>query len=65
MTRLKGTPEPPALRGDEIAAYAGRGEWEGVSVGYEREAITVRREGHAGASWLWDLWLAERLAGGS
>jgi hypothetical protein len=62
VTRLKDAAEPPPLADDEIGAYAGRGEWEGVSVAYEREAITVRRDGHAGASWLWDLWLAERLA---
>lgn len=63
VTRLKDAAEPPPLAGDQISAYAGRGEWEGVAVSYEREAITVHREGHAGASWLWDLWLAERLAG--
>jgi hypothetical protein len=63
VTRVKdaGEPRVPA----DLAAYAGRGEWDGVSVDYEREAITVRREGHAGASWLWDLWLAERLAAGT
>ncbi len=65
VTRLKDAAEPPPLADDEIAAYAGRGEWEGVTVGYEREAITVRRSGHEGASWLWDLWLAERLAAGT
>jgi hypothetical protein len=65
VTRVNDAPEPPALPGEEILAYAGRGDervWEGVSVSYEREATTVRRQGHAGASWLWDLWLAERLA---
>jgi hypothetical protein len=65
VTRIEAGPEPPRLQSDEILAYAGRGAeavWEGVSVGYERAAITVRREGHRQAAWLWDLWLAERLA---
>jgi hypothetical protein len=61
VTRVK-APEPAALPPD-LAAYAGRGDWEGVTVAYERDAITVRRDGHAGASWLWDVWVAERLAG--
>ena len=57
-------PEPLDDAG-AILGYAGRGEvgtWERVDVGFERGAITVRRDGTGGAHWLWDLWLAERLA---
>jgi hypothetical protein len=54
--------EPAAL-----TALAGRGDdgtWEGVEAKSDGEWISVERAGHEGASWLWDLWLAERLAGG-
>jgi hypothetical protein len=68
VTRVASDVEPEPLDGAEaVLAYAGRGgpgTWEGVELGYERGAITVRRDGHRGASWLWDLWLAERLASG-
>jgi hypothetical protein len=67
VTRVESPTEPPPLEGaTAIAAWAGRGEertWDGVAVSYQRGAITVRRDGHEGAAWLWDLWLAERLAG--
>jgi hypothetical protein len=57
--------EAPALEGAEILAYAGRGDertWAAVRVDRNGEWVRVRRDGHEGASWLWDLWLAERLA---
>ena len=57
---------PPALAGEAIASRAGRGDerlWSGVEVTAGDGAITVRRRGHDSAVWLWDLWLAERLAG--
>ena len=65
VTRVAGATAPPALEGEEILAYAGRGDeatWEGVRVEPENGQITVRRAGHPGPAWLWDLWLAERLA---
>jgi len=66
VVRVASEAECEPLEGAEaIVAYAGRGEtdtWEGVEVGWERSTITVRREGVGGALWLWDLWLAERLA---
>ncbi len=66
VVRVASEVEPEPLDDAEtIHGYAGRGEvgtWEGVKVGSERGALTVRRDGHQGASWLWDLWLAERLA---
>jgi hypothetical protein len=65
LTRVASDAEPPPLAGGEILAYAGRGEpetWEGVEVTHQRGSVTVRRDGHLGAAWLWDLWLAERLA---
>jgi hypothetical protein len=65
-TKVRTPVEPPAFAPDAIAGFADRGTddiWEPVTVEYEGDAITVRRRGHAGAAWLWDLWLAERLAG--
>jgi hypothetical protein len=65
VTRL-GAAGDAALRDDEILAFAGRGgadTWRGVSAESDGATIVVRRSGHRGASWLWDLWLAERLAG--
>ena len=66
VVRVASEAEPEPLDDPEaILGYAGRGEvgtWEGVKVGWERGAITVRREGVGGAPWLWDLWLAEKLA---
>jgi hypothetical protein len=66
-TRVEARSDGLSLSGaEEILAVAGRGEsgtWEGVSVSDDGDHITVRREGHDGPSWLWDLWLAERLAG--
>ena len=65
VTRLSADGSAQALSDDEIAAYAGRGDaetWRGVSVEPGDGEVVVRRKGHRGASWLWDLWLAERLA---
>ena len=65
-TRVESEAQPPALAGEAIAAHAGRDDgrlWSGVEVSAGGGAITVRRRGHDGAAWLWDLWLAERLAG--
>ena len=65
VTRLGPATAAPQLAGAGILAYAERGEartWEGVTVASEDDRIVVRREGHEGPSWLWDLWLAERLA---
>lgn len=66
VVRVASEREPEPLHGaDAILAYAGRGEvgtWDGVDVGFERGSITVRRGGVGGALWLWDLWLAEKLA---
>lgn len=66
VTRVTTTAAAPSLNGAEILAYTGRGSertWDGVDVAADGEAITVRREGHESPAWLWDLWLAERLAG--
>jgi hypothetical protein len=57
--------QTPSLEGAEILAHAGRGDrqtWAGVRADCDGKRVRVRREGHEGASWLWDLWLAERLA---
>jgi hypothetical protein len=66
VTRVASEAEPSPLEdAAAIVAYAGRGEvgtWEDVDVSHSRSAVTVRRDGHRGAAWLWDLWLAERLA---
>jgi hypothetical protein len=65
VTRLGCDREVPALAGEQLVAFAGRGDagvWEGVRVDSDGDEIVVRRNGHSGASWLWDLWLAERLA---
>ncbi len=65
VTSLAGGSAALPLEGDAILAYAGRGDerlWEGVEAIADGDRITVRREGHEGAAWLWDLWLAERLA---
>ena len=66
VVRVASDRQPEPLHDAEaIAGYAGRGEvgtWEGVDVGWERNAVTVRRGSTGGAHWLWDLWLAEKLA---
>lgn len=67
MTRLKcaGNPEVPELAGEQLRAFAGRGDasvWDGVRAEVGNGEIVVRRDGQSGASWLWDLWLAERIA---
>jgi hypothetical protein len=65
VTRVEAATAVPELAGDELLARAGRGDertWEGVLVEGGEGRITVRRLGSRGASWLWDLWLAERLA---
>jgi hypothetical protein len=67
VTRLDAAAKAPELAEAEILAYAGRGEaetWEGVRVEPGEDRITVRRHGGRGPAWLWDLWLAERLAAG-
>lgn len=64
-TRLAGSTSAGLTDPAAILAYAGRGdaeEWAGVRVEADGEAIVVRRLGHRGPAWLWDLWLAERLA---
>ena len=65
VTSLAGGSGALPLDGERILAYdrarrraalgGRRGEPDG-------DRIAVRREGHEGAAWLWDLWLAERLA---
>jgi hypothetical protein len=67
VVRVASEVEPEPLDDAEaILGYAGPGEmgtWEGVILSSERGAITVRRDGLRAAAWLWDLWLAEKLAG--
>jgi hypothetical protein len=65
VTRVIATAAAPSLDGAEILAYTGRGSeriWDDVGVESDGATITVRRAGHEGPAWLWDLWLAERLA---
>jgi hypothetical protein len=65
-TRVEGAGDIAPLAGDAILAWAGRGNsatWDGASVDSRDGRITVRRSGQRGPAWLWDLWLAERLAG--
>lgn len=68
ITRLKNaTARELSLSGDEILAYCGRGDaetWRNVKATSKKGTITVRREAstHNRPAWLWDLWLAERLA---
>lgn len=69
VTRLRGDREGrgevPELAGEQLRAFAGRGDasvWDGVRVEANGSEIVVRRDGQSGASWLWDLWLAERIA---
>ncbi len=53
------------LSGPALAAAAERGDpavWATAEASGDGERITVRREGHGGASWLWDVWAAEKLA---
>ena len=55
------------LEGEAILAYASHGSpetWQGVEATQTDDRIEVRRKGHENGHWLWDLWLAERLAGG-
>jgi len=64
-TSLDSKRELEPLAGPALAAAAGRGEpavWAAAEARGDGERITVRREGHEGASWLWDLWVAEKLA---
>jgi hypothetical protein len=52
------------LEGEAVLARAGRGHaetWRSVSVECDDRRVVVRRRGHSGPAWLWDLWLAERL----
>jgi hypothetical protein len=68
VTRLDAPAKAPELAGDEILAYAGRGDaatWEGVRVEPGADRITIRRAGLRGPAWLWDVWLAERLIEGA
>jgi hypothetical protein len=54
------------LEGDAVLGHAGRGDaetWRSVSVECDDRRVVVRRRGHSGPAWLWDLWLAERLLG--
>lgn len=65
VTRLHDAGPAPTLREGEILAHAGRGDaesWRDVEVRCDDGAIVVRRGGHRGNGWLWDLWLAEHLA---
>jgi hypothetical protein len=65
-TRVEAAADFSPLAGDAILAWVGRGDsatWDGVSVDPRDGRITVRRNGQRGPAWLWDLWLAERLAG--
>ena len=66
LTRLTGSSDALPLEGEAILAYVGRGSaatWKDAKAKQEGPRIEVRRKGHEGAHWLWDLWLAERLAG--
>lgn len=68
VTTLTSPVALPSLEGDELLAYAGRGDrrrWDGVVATADGSRITIRRRGHEDAAWLLDLWLAERLAGDS
>lgn len=65
VTHLADVPNAPELRGEEILAYAGRGgpgTWRDATVAAEHGDLVVHRQGREGNAWLWDLWLAERLA---
>ncbi len=65
LTRLDAEVPATAASGAELAPLAGRGDariWDGVSLEAKNGQIRIRRQGQDGASWLWDLWLAERLA---
>ncbi len=69
-TRVSPAAEVPELRDDAILAYAGRGDvqtWQEVEVSADGDAVLVSRRGHGheGPYWLWDVWLAERIADGS
>jgi len=64
VTRVDGDAKVSSLQGDEVRAFAGRGSsetWLGVSVDCSEGKVVVRRSGRGGNTWLWDLWLAERL----
>ncbi len=66
VTAIDGSSGALPLSGDGILAYAGAGDervWDGVEACADGDRIVIRREGHEGPAWLWDLWLAERLAG--
>ena len=66
VTRLESDAEVGEMDGDAAAAHAGRGTadtWRGVTVESSGGKIVIRRSGHPGSAWLWDLWLAERLIG--
>lgn len=65
VTRLTTDAPAPPMSGDEILAYTGRGDagtWQGVSAESDGDSVVIRREGHRGPSWLWDVWLAEHSA---
>ena len=67
LTRVTGSSGALPLEGEAILAYAGRGAaeaWTDVKAEQDGPRIKVRRKGHDGAHWLWDLWLAEKLAAG-
>jgi hypothetical protein len=67
VTRVGVDASVPKLADERILAYSGRGSeatWAGVRVESEGGRITVRRAGQRGPAWLWDLWLAERMAAG-
>jgi hypothetical protein len=64
VTRLRAETGAAPMAGEEIHAHVARGAadtWKGVAVETENDQIVVRRDGHAGPSWLWDVWLAEQL----
>jgi hypothetical protein len=55
-----------SLEGDEALARAARGRaetWTGTRVKGDDRRIVVSRDGQDGPAWLWDLWLAEKVAG--
>ena len=65
-TRVEGESSDLPLGDDAILAYAARGSvktWVDVEATQKDDRIEVRRKGHENGHWLWDLWLAERLAG--
>lgn len=54
--------DAPAQLGEAIAGLAPSPVWKGVRVRRGGEGVVVIRRPGSRGGWLWDLWLAERLA---